>query len=362
MKTKLKEKEVFILVNLGSPDSPKVSSVRKYLFEFLMDPCVIDINFFSRLLLVGGIIAPFRSFSSAKAYKEIWKKEGSPLILNTKDVQEKLQRKTKALVLIAMRYGNPSIRFSIEKAIQYFNGDIGKITFVPLYPHFALSTTTTVYREIKRCMNKKLKQFNNLSYKITKVFYNNEQYIEVLSQSIKPYLKDLEKEENHLLFSYHGVPERHILKTANKEIKPYCLSEKDCCEKVSNHETCYRYQVLKTTELVVEKLEIKDNKYSVAFQSRLGRSPWLTPYTVEEVERLGRQGIKKLLVVCPAFVSDNLETLFEIEIENEEVFKENKGEEIKLIPCLNDRDEWINFLQTWIYESDDFKLNIKNMS
>lgn len=331
-------KTAALLVNLGSPDSTDTKDVKRYLGEFLMDERVIDLPFLFRTLLVKGIILNTRPKKSAEAYKSIWWDEGSPLIVLSERLQEKVQAKTKVGVELAMRYGNPSIANAL-KNIQAKNPDLEEIFVIPLYPHYAMSSYETVVEKVKLEASKLIP---NIKLDFQPPFYNDEQYIEVLANSIKP---SLEKKFSKVLFSYHGVPERHIRK--GDVTGSHCLKD-GCCQKDSPaHAFCYRHQCYETTRLVAEKLGLSKDQYMVSFQSRLGRDPWLTPFTDATLEKFGKEEMERLVVVCPAFVSDCLETLEEIQMEGAEEFLQAGGKEIEVVPCLNDREDWTSLLAEW---------------
>lgn len=333
-------KRGIILMNLGSPESTEVKDVRRYLDEFLMDERVIDYPYLFRFLLVKGIIVPFRAPKSAEAYKTIWTKDGSPLIVLTKQLQQKLQDRINDTVEIAMRYGNPTPQNAYENLLKKVNG-LKEVVLMPLYPHYAMSSYETAVEYMKEVYKK-----NRYFFKLTTVepYYNNEDYVHALAESIKPYLQN---EFDKILFSYHGVPERHILKgdiTGN-----HCLKTADCCQVDSPaHKYCYRHQCYKTTELVTKALQISKEKFEQSFQSRLGRDKWLTPYTAQRLSELPKEGVKKLLVACPAFVSDCLETLEEIAEQGKEIFLHAGGESFTMIPCLNTNPLWVSAIAKWI--------------
>jgi protoporphyrin/coproporphyrin ferrochelatase len=332
-------KKGVLLVNLGSPDSPEPKAVKKYLGEFLMDERVIDVPLWARTLLVKGIILNTRPKASAEAYKKIWWKEGSPLIVISERLQEKIQKRVNIPVALAMRYGSMTIKNGLQELVDK---GVNEVLLFPLYPQFAMATTETIL--VKTEEIRKL-NFPNLKIESIPAFYNKSDYIEVLSNSIQDSLKDTDYE--HLLFSYHGVPERHIKK--GDITKSHCKIDKSCCETASKaHEFCYRHQCYEVTRLVTEKLQLKYGTYSTSFQSRLGFDTWLQPYTDLTIERLGKQGIKKLAIVTPAFVSDCLETLEEIAMEGKEIFKELGGQELTTIACLNDNNDWATLLSKWI--------------
>ena len=332
-------KKGILLVNLGSPDSPEPKDVKKYLGEFLMDERVIDVPLWARTLLVKGIILNTRPKASAAAYKKIWWKEGSPLIVLSERLQDKVQQKTEIPVGLAMRYGSMSIHKGLQELV---NKGVEQVLLIPLYPQFAMATTETIV-----VLPDKIKKENlpNLKIESLKAFYNDPEYIEVLSQSIKGHLNG--KSYDHLLFSYHGVPERHIRKS--DITKSHCKIDGSCCVTPSKaHEFCYRHQCYEVTRLVGENLKLKAGTFSTSFQSRLGFDPWLQPYTDRTIERLGKQGVKNMAIVTPAFVSDCLETLEEIAMEGQEIFHEMGGKEFTTIPCLNDDDSWVTLLAKWI--------------
>ncbi len=333
---KTKIKSAVLLANLGSPDSYEVHDVRNYLREFLMDERVIDIPNLLRTVLVKGIIVPFRAPKSAAKYKTVWTKNGSPLIHISKQVQAKLQSELQLPVELCMRYANPTPQAAFTRLTQN-NPELNEVIYVPLYPHYAMSSYETAVEQVK-----KIHAAGNYSFqlKVVPPFYNDPKYIQSLANSIKPFL---EKTFDHVLFSYHGIPERHVKKT--DLTKRHCLVKEDCCNVNSEaHQTCYRHQVMTTTQLCAKALGLPKEKFSVSFQSRLGADAWLKPSTAEQLRLFPKQGIKKLLIICPAFVSDCLETLEEIQMEGRETFMKNGGEEFTVIPCLNDRNEWIEAL------------------
>jgi len=328
-----------LLVNLGSPDSTSVSDVRRYLDEFLMDQRVIDTPYLLRAFLVKGIILNTRSKRSSEAYKKIWTKNGSPLIEITRKLTQKVDSLTDIPVVMAMRYGNPSMEFGIKKLVDM---GVNEIYMIPLYPQFAMATTETVVALANKIL---AKRFPNVTLSHLPAFYDNKKFIDVLSNSIKTELEKTDAE--HVLFSYHGLPERHIKKS--DITKSHCTIDDACCITSSPaHEFCYRHQCFKTTTSVVEKLNLNKNDYTVSFQSRLGRDPWLQPYTSETLMELAEKGVKRLAVVTPAFTSDCLETLEEIAMEGKKSFFEFGGEEFYTIPCLNDNENWVELLGNWI--------------
>lgn len=322
-----------LLANLGSPDSVEVKDVRTYLDEFLMDKRVIDLPYVWRALLVKLIIIPFRAPKSAVKYSTIWTENGSPLIYISKTIQRKLADHMRIPVELCMRYANPTPVYALDK-LRDENPDLKKVVLVPLYPHYAMSSYETAVEHVKQNYEQGDYPFE---LEVVPPFYNNSLYIEALSNSIKPYL---EKDFDHILFSYHGIPKRHILKTDSTG--SHCFSSENCCSVSSRtHAVCYRHQVITTTNLVASRLGLPKEKFSFSFQSRLGNDAWLQPYTTACLKKFPQLGIKKLIIVCPAFVSDCLETLEEIQVEGREDFMKAGGEDFTVIPCLNDRSDWI---------------------
>ena len=339
-------KKGILLVNLGSPKSTKVEDVKEYLDEFLMDEKVIDYRWFFRALLVRGIILRTRPPKSAEAYKTVWTDEGSPLIVITEKIQKKLQKLVDIPVEIGMRYAEPSIETGIRKLTEQ---GVTEIVLFPLYPQYAMSTTETVIDKAEEVRKAK---FPNVKINYVQPFYNRDIYINCLAESIK---EKLPEDFDMLQFSYHGVPERHIYKTDPTKT----CKIGDCCFKDENpsHPYCYRHQCFKTSQLVLDKLNIPKEKSIVSFQSRLGKDKWIEPYTDETLESLPKKGVKNLAIVCPAFVSDCLETLEEISVEGKEEFLHAGGEKFHYIPCLNDEDRWIEVVKTLCEEKLDENLS-----
>jgi len=331
-----------MLMNLGSPDSTAVKDVKSYLLEFLMDERVIDFPFILRSLLVKGIIVPFRASKSAEAYQTIWTKEGSPLVEMTRQVKDALEIQMKEPVEIAMRYRHPRPEAAFEALLKRQPG-LQEVIAVPMYPHYAMSSYETAVEQVKEIHKK-----NNYPYslKIVKPYYNHPAYLEALVDRIRPFLKE---DYDHILFSYHGIPKRHIKKS--DITGKHCLTCNDCCNVPSEaHAYCYKHQCFTTTRLVTEKLNIPSDKYSNSFQSRLG-SGWLEPFTDKRLEELPKEGKKKILILCPAFVSDCLETLEEIAERGKESFMEGGGTAYTMIPCLNNHPLWINALEQLVNET-----------
>ncbi len=332
-------KRGILLVNLGSPQSPKVKDVKKYLNQFLMDGNVIDIPYLLRLFLVRGIIVPKRATNSATLYQKIWTDKGSPLIVNSEKLAQKVKDKISTPLELAMRYGEPSIKSGIQ---QLSDASINEVLVVPLYPQYAMSTTRTVMEEVEKVHRK---HFPRLVISYLPAFYNKTAYISAVANSIKKIIN--KSKPDHLLFSYHGIPERHLTKT--DPTGSHCLQSSDCCTTPNEaHDTCYRYQCFQTTEKIAEELGLEKGSFSISFQSRLGKDPWMQPYTTDRIKILAKEGIRKLAVVTPAFVSDCLETIEEIGMEAKEDFLKAGGEKFIRIECLNDNDDWVNLLATWV--------------
>jgi len=329
-------KRAVLLVNLGSPDSTSVPDVRRYLREFLGDERVLDVPAAARWLLLEGIILRNRPKKSAHAYSEIWTDQGSPLVTTSQSVRDKLSAElgSGVPVYLAMRYGRPSVASVITQLVR---DGIEEVLLFPQYPHYAMSSWETV---VVKVFEEAARQAPQLRITSVQPFYDSSDYIEALYAVTAPYLA---KPHDHLLFSYHGIPQRHLRKADSSHA--HCLTVRDCCTTCSPaHATCYRAQVLATTRALVARAQISPEKYSVSFQSRLAGEPWLTPFTDFELERLPRDGKKNLLIMCPAFVTDCLETLEEIRGQGKATFMQAGGQSFEQIPCLNDQPPYIAFL------------------
>lgn len=323
-----------LLVNLGSPKTPTEKDVRIYLREFLMDKRVIDAPWIIRKIIVEGMILPKRPKVSAQAYKSIWWKEGSPLVVISKRIFKSIQKKITHPVALAMRYQEPSIKKGLQ---ELYNKGVTDVLIIPLYPQYAMSTTETVVEKSKDIQKK---YFPNLKLFFLPPFYNDDEYIKILSKHIE---SNLPEDFDLLLFSYHGLPERHIFKTDPTKT---CRLDDSCCIEtgLKSHKYCYKHQCCYVTEKVRETLGLEKSKIKQTFQSRLGREPWLQPYTDQTLIKLPETGVKKIAVVAPAFVSDCLETLEELAIADKELFLSNGGKEFHYIDCLNENENWVNWL------------------
>jgi ferrochelatase len=327
-----------LLVNLGSPDSPSVKDVRRYLREFLMDGRVLDAPWPVRFFVVHALILPSRPKQSAEAYEAIWLPEGSPLILTSRRVQAKLQQRINLPVELGMRYQNPTIKHALDNLVCQ---GVEQCLLIPLFPHFAMSSYETAVQRVRELARQR---HPHLHLTVQPPYYDRPDYIAALADTAKDFLQN---DYDHLLFSFHGIPERHLRKS--DPTRSHCLQQTNCCNTPSPaHATCYRAQCFATVDAFVKLT--RTTRYSVAFQSRLGKEPWLTPYTDQEIERLAHDGIRKLLVICPAFTSDCLETIEEIGIRGRSAFLEAGGTDFHLIPCLNEHQAWIEALTKMVLD------------
>lgn len=331
-----------LLINLGTPDSPETPDVRKYLREFLMDPDVIDIPAFQRWMLINLIIAPLRSPKSAAEYKKLWTPEGSPLLVYGEQVRDKLQAQMgeEYKVVLAMRYQNPSIRKGLDELKA---AGVDHFVAIPLYPQYATaSTRSTIVK-----LDEEMKRWENApSYTVIDKFPNHPAFIGSFEKLGKKYMA--EGDYDHFLFTYHGLPERQILKNDDKN---HCKLNDVCCSSYGeNNAYCYRAQCYETTRVLTEKLGISKENYTVCFQSRLGKTPWIKPYTDEIIDELAEKGIKRVLAFSPSFIADCLETTIEIGETYQEQFIEKGGEEWVLVESLNANDFWIDALEQMVQE------------
>ena len=323
-----------LLVNLGSPDSPTVPDVRRYLNEFLMDERVMDLTWPMRRFVVGMILIK-RPAESGHAYEKIWTKDGSPLVVYSKHLRAELQKRVSVPVELAMRYQNPSIESAVRKLAAKGAKDV---LLIPLFPHYAMSSYETA---VVRVQALAAKFAPGMKITVQPPYYDSPDFIVALVGSASEFLK---QDYDHLLFSYHGIPERHLRKSDPTGC--HCLKVENCCEVASPaHATCYRAQCFATTRAFVRLAGIPEGKYSVSFQSRLGKDPWLKPYTDYELVRLAQEGKKRMMVICPAFVSDCLETIEEIGMRGCEDFMKASGKEYTRIPCMNEHPLWVKALE-----------------
>ena len=333
-------KEAVLLINLGTPDAPTPGKVAQYLTQFLNDKRVIDINPIGRFLLVNGIIVPFRSFKSSKLYQAIWTKDGSPLLLNSIELKDKVQQHLgdRYIVELAMRYRKPSIQSALEALRKQ---SPSKIHILPLYPQYASSSTGSTIEEVLNQI-KKWEVIPDLN--IISKFHQHPKFIEALIDQAKAY--DLNAYD-HVLFSYHGLPERQIVKASVHYGQNTCKMG-DCCNTINaNNQYCYRANCFETSRQLVKALNIPEGKYTTTFQSRLD-DKWLKPYSDKVIKDLAAKGSKNILVFSPAFVADCLETIHEIGTEYNELFQEHGGEKITLVKSLNSNDAWVKAIKAII--------------
>ncbi|HVM47367.1 MAG TPA: ferrochelatase, partial [Candidatus Acidoferrum sp.] len=306
--------------------------------EFLMDGRVLDVNWLTRFCVVHFAILPRRPKHSAEAYQKIWSPAGSPLVVTSQNVQARLQPRVAVPVELAMRYQHPSIPQAVSRLADK---GVDEVLLIPLFPHYAMSSYETAVERVKEVARALAPQ---MRVQVQPPFYADADYIAALVASAQEHLG---RPYDHLLFSFHGIPERQVRKS--DPTGAHCLAAPDCCKTPSPaHATCYRAQCFKTTAEFVRTAGVPEGKYSVAFQSRLGRTPWLTPYTDYELPRLAQTGVRKLLVICPSFVADCLETIEEIGLRGRESFLSAGGTEFALIPCLNEHPLWLEALENMV--------------
>ncbi len=328
-------KEAVLLLNLGTPDSPSTFDVRKYLTQFLNDERVIDINAFSRFVLVNGLIVPFRAPKSAKLYKAIWTESGSPLLFHSVNLKNKLQKVLgdKYVVELAMRYQNPSFESVLERMQKQ---GYRKITVFPLFPQYASSSTGSA---LQRFMEIVSKWWVIPELKIVSQYFDNENYINCILDRAMPYNLN---NYDHIVFSYHGLPERQV----DKVHKDGSVCKDHHCESGSNESNyyCYKAACYQTTKAIVQKLNIASDKYTVSFQSRLN-DKWLMPFSDVVIADLAKKGAKNILVFSPAFTADCLETIYEISTEYQEIFQKHGGVKVQLVESLNSGDDWVETIK-----------------
>ena len=334
-------KRGYLLMNTGSPDSPNVSDVKKYLGQFLMDPYVIDLPWPARALLVHGIILNTRPKKSAEAYQSIWSENGSPLIHYCQELTKELKLRFNEPVELAMAYGNPSLSTALEKLLKQ---DVQEICLLPLFPQYAMATVGSCIGWLKKIVKQKK---SDVIIRMAPPYYNHPTYFEPIADKIR-------NTDEYILFSYHGIPERHLRKT--DPTGKHCMKCENCCNTPNSeaHSLCYRQQCFATTDAIVKYLNLPDDRWRLTFQSRLGANKfneWLKPYTDKTLRSLPSEGIKKLAVLCPAFFCDCLETLEEIEEEGKEIFINAGGESYRMIPCLNNSSEGIHCLETLMHDA-----------
>ena len=326
-----------LLINLGTPDAPATGPVRRYLREFLSDPRVLDIPAAGRVALLYGVILPFRPRKSAEAYRKIWMPQGSPLLVHGRALSDRLQDALGPgwAVELGMRYGSPSLGSALEKLRAR---GVRELTVVPLYPQYASSSTGSSLERVYRLVGE---AWNVEALRVLPPFYDRPAFLDAFADVGRPVLAEARPE--HVLFSFHGLPERQVKKS--DPTGAHCLARADCCDmQVPANRWCYRMQAVFTARAMAERLGLEAGKWTVTFQSRLGRTPWVRPYTDLVIPELARSGVKRLAVFCPAFVADCLETLEEIGIRARDDFLRHGGESLTLVPSLNAHPSWVRGL------------------
>lgn len=326
-----------LLVNLGTPESPRAADVRPYLREFLSDPRVIDTSALGRWLLLNLVILPFRPKQSAEAYAKVWTDRGSPLLFHSRDLQAKVQDRLGAgiRVELAMRYGNPSIPDALA---ALHNAGVDRIVVFPLYPQYSSAANGS---SIQRIFEVAGAYWNTPHLQVVPPFYDHPAFIDACAAAARPVLEATDPEL--VFFSFHGLPERQIRKS--DDTGRHCLTEETCCDRmVDANRNCYRAQCYETARLLAERLGVPREKREVCFQSRLGRTPWIRPYTDQVLIERARSGVKRAVILSPAFVADCLETLEELGMRGAESWRESGGETLALAPCINSDDAWADAL------------------
>ena len=325
-----------MLLNLGTPDNPRPAAVKTYLEEFLMDPRVLDIGFLKRWLLVHAFILPKRPRETAEAYEKVWTDRGSPLLFHGLDLVAKVADLfgDEVQVELAMRYGNPSIASALE---AFRRARIDQIVVFPLFPQYSSAASGSA---IEKVFEEACRHWNVPSLRIVPPFYDHPAFLDAFADVARVTLDDMKPER--VIFSFHGLPERHVRKSDESPGASHCLASNDCCDAICGaNRNCYRAQCFATARGIASRLALDEGSWEVTFQSRLGRDPWVLPYTDVRVNELARSGVKKVAVLCPAFVADGLETLEEIGMRARDDFIERGGEDLQLVPSLNSADSWV---------------------
>jgi ferrochelatase len=333
-----------LLVNLGTPDSPGTRDVRRYLREFLSDPRVLDIAPALRAFLLNVVILPTRPARSGRAYRKIWTERGSPLLFHTEDLRAKVSRRLgpEVKVEIAMRYQNPSIGAALDRMRA---AAVDRIVVLPLFPQYSSAAFGSA---VEKVWEEASRRWNTPAIHIIDAFYEHPAFIEAFRAVARPHLDDLQPDR--VLFSFHGVPERHVIKSDESEGRT-CLKSGSCCDQITPaNRFCYRAQCFATARALARALHLEPGTWEISFQSRLGRDPWIRPYTDERIEAMAKEGVKRLAVLCPAFVADCLETIEEIGMEGAKEFREHGGDVLRLIPSLNSEEAWVDAVTTLALE------------
>jgi ferrochelatase len=327
-----------LLTNLGTPDAPTTGAVRSFLREFLSDPNVIDLSAVGRFLLLNLVILPFRPKKSAAAYQKVWDEtHGSPLLYNSMNLHSAMQRALGAdwQVALGMRYGNPSLKSAMERL---HNAGVDELVVLPLYPQYATSSTASSIQAVNRICSE---LGNPFRLHIIEDFYAEPGFIHALAASAKEHVQT--GASHHVLFSCHGLPARQVAATATEP--GLCCERENCCEQIGEiNRRCYRAQCLATSRLLANELGLSESDWSLSFQSRLGRTPWIQPFTDEHIPKLAASGVRHLHVICHSFTADCLETLEEIGIRARADFEAAGGESLTLVPCMNDHPVWVDTL------------------
>ncbi|HLT07832.1 MAG TPA: ferrochelatase [Cyclobacteriaceae bacterium] len=343
---KNKAKIGVMLVNVGTPDSTSTADVRKYLREFLMDKRVIDIPFISRWFLINFIVAPFRAPKSAKEYRKLWTDRGSPLLFHAEDLRTKLLDQLSPdqyQIEIAMRYQSPSIQTALD---NFKKANVKRIIVLPLFPQYASASTGTVADKVMEVV-KDWQVIPSISF--VNDFVDHPLFLEAWAEIGKEWMA--KADYDMYLFSYHGLPERQILKAS---CDGYCqLSDKCCSVKTKKNQYCYRAQCFYTTRIIAERLNLPADKVRTSFQSRLLKDPWIRPYTDDVVDELAAEGKRRVLAFSPAFVADCLETTIEVGEEYQEQFLAKGGERWDLVPSLNSHDTWVACVKDIILQNSN---------
>jgi len=325
-----------LLINLGSPDAPEPAPVRRYLKEFLSDPRVIDIPGPLRWLLLRGVILPFRPRTSARQYASIWTAEGSPLLVHSRALADAVARRLGSgwRVELAMRYGQPDVEVAVDALVR---AGVSRIRVLPLFPQYASASTGSA---LQRVLEAVAARWNVPPVEVVAESYCEDPgYVAAMAEVARPILDEFRPD--FVLLSYHGLPERQIRKSDPSGA--WCLAKDTCCDALGPHNRfCYRAQCMATSRLLARALELPADRHATAFQSRLGRTPWIGPYTDEMLPALAERGVRRLAVMCPSFVADCLETLEEIGVRAREQWESLGGEELRLVPCVNAHPTWVD--------------------